>query len=136
MDHFSCRLHIEHPEIPILRERVVLLLDVYKRSGWSIEFWVSWNRCRIACKALFLSNITTPDGKQIDSRYLNSWLVKDAPLSSYDFCREEPSESDWAIWSQFWYKYTYPGLVLAVSLGPWICSPIIPMSGFTTKRQI
>jgi hypothetical protein len=86
-----------------------------------IEFWVSWNRCRIACKALFFSDITTPDGKEIDSRYLSCSIAYDPPLPLYDFGREEPSKSDWAIWTQFWHKYTYPGLVLVVSLGPWIC---------------
>lgn len=120
MDHYGCRLHVEYPEIQIPRERDVLLLDVFKRSGWGIEFWVSWNRYRIACKALFLSNITIPDGKQIDStRYLNSGVATDTPPSSYDFGKEEPGESDWTIWSQFWYyEYTYPGLVHVVSLGP------------------
>jgi hypothetical protein len=38
MDHFGCRLHVEYPkiQIPRERERDVLLLDVYKRSGWGI----------------------------------------------------------------------------------------------------
>lgn len=122
MDHFGCRLHVEYPAIEIPRERDVLLLDIFKRSEWDIAHWVSWNRCRIACKALFLSCITTPDGKQIDNRFLSSDVLRDPPLSAYDFGREEPSDEDWAIWSQFWHEFTYPGLVLVVSLGPWICS--------------
>jgi hypothetical protein len=91
MDHFNCRLHVDYPEIRIPRERDLLLLDVFKRSGWDIKFWVPWNRCRIACRALFLSDITTPDGKQIDSRYLISGVLLDPPLSLYDFGQEEPS---------------------------------------------
>jgi hypothetical protein len=122
MDHFGCRLHVDYPAIKIPRERDVLLLDIFTRSGWGIEYWVSWNRCRIACKALFLSCITTPDGKQIDNRFLNNDVLCDPPLSAYDFGREEPSDEDWAIWSRFWHDFTYPGLVLVVSLGPWICS--------------
>jgi hypothetical protein len=134
LDYYGLRLHVEYPEIQIPRERDVLLIDVYKRSGWGMEYWVSWNRCRISCKALFLSDITTPDGKQIDNRYLNKDVMRDPPLSAYDFGREEPSDSDWEMWSQFWHEYTYPSLVLVISLGPWICSSHRPNEWFYNQE--
>lgn len=46
MDHYGCRLHVEYLSILVPTERDVVLLDIFKRSGWGwgIELWVLWNR--------------------------------------------------------------------------------------------
>ena len=92
-------------------------------SEWDpdFEYFVSWSRCRIANKAILLSDIVTPDGKCIDSRYLDGSVMEQPPLSALEFGEERPCERDWEVWRDFWSSQTYPGFVLPTSLDPWIC---------------
>ena len=122
MDYYNCTITLDYPTIQIPRERDYLLLELYMRSGWGIDYYISWNRCRIACKALFLSDTVTACGYFIDSRFLMSAILDDPPLSAYDFGREQPCEADWEVWREFWREFTNPGYRLRVALGPWICS--------------
>jgi hypothetical protein len=84
------------------------------------EKYLSWSRWRIACRALFLSCITTPDGKQIDAKYLSPRIMSDPPMSAYHFATEMPCPKDWQVWIEFWEEVTFPGFVLVTSLGTWI----------------
>jgi hypothetical protein len=97
-DYFGLRLHLDYPSIRIPRERDLLLVDLFFDSGWNEEDFFAWNRCRIACMALFLSDICGADGKGIDTRYLFDSILLDPPLSAYDFGKERPSKADWEIW--------------------------------------
>jgi hypothetical protein len=123
-DFFGFRLTIDYPTIPIPRERDHLLIDLFHQfaTDWDTDDFISWNRCRIACLALFLSDIVTADGRAIDPRYLDGSVMQDPPLSAYDFGQERPREADWEVWRRFWQEYTFPGYTLSTHLGPWICS--------------
>ena len=123
-DLFGFHLSIDYPTIPIPRERDHLLIDLYHQiaAEWGTEAFISWNRCRIACLALFLSDIVTADGRAIDPRYLDGSVMQDPPLSAYEFGQERPCEADWVVWRRFWSEYTFPGYTLYTHLGPWICS--------------
>ena len=124
LDYFGMKLFIDYPGIQTPRERDQVLVTLYASSGWdtSYQYYQSWNRCRIACKALFLLDIATADGKYIDGRFLSSQVLDNPPLSVYQFAQERPCAADWAIWVGFWQDFTYPGFVLVTSLGPWVCS--------------
>lgn len=121
MDFFNLHLFLEYPSIPLPREQDHVLLQLYEASNWDnkCQYYVSWNRCRIANKALLPSDIATPDGKQIDSHYLDGSTVDNPPLSEYNFGLERPCEEDSQIWREFWESQTYPGFILATYLGPW-----------------
>jgi hypothetical protein len=122
-DYFGLRLHLDYHLIRISRERDLLLVYLFFDSGWEIDDFLSWNRCRIACRALFLSDICGTDGKGIDPRYLSDLVLSDSPLSlsAYNFGKERPSKADWEVWTRFWTQ-TYPGWVLPICQGPWICA--------------
>jgi hypothetical protein len=125
-DFFGLKINIDYPVIQLPRERDHLLVDIFFASGWDIDDYKSWTRCRMACLALFLSDITGANGKSIDTRYLSADILTDPPLSAYNFGIERPSAADWEVWQRFWLQYTYPGYVLPVSLGPWICASHCP----------
>ena len=121
LDKFGLKLHLDYPVIKTPRERDHSLLHLYRTSPFDPTFrlFKSWNKCRIACRAIFLSCITAPDGKYIDWRYLDYSVITHPPPSEYNFAREQPSEEDWQVWLDFWDNFTYPGFVLPTSLGPW-----------------
>lgn len=122
VDRFQCRFFLAYPAIPFPRERDHVLTTFYlqRSNDPKLLYFRSFQRCRISVKAIFLSDITTPDGKMIADKYLfpSSW--HHPPQSEYDFTEERPSAEDWANWVEFWHSVTYPGFVLPTSLGPWI----------------
>ena len=133
------KLFIDYPGIQTPRERDQVLVTLYDSSGWdtTYQYYQSWNRCRIACKAIFLSDITTADGKYVDGRYLSPEVLEDPPLSAYQFAQEQPCAEDWAIWVRFWQDFTYPaGFVLVTSLGPWICSSHRPNEWYIEETTL
>ena len=78
------------------------------------------NRCRLALKLLFLSDIATACG-----RFLNTGLVlcptpQDKGVSSLIFPKEVPSQSDWRLWREFWTALAGPGWSLRDPLGAWV----------------
>jgi hypothetical protein len=76
------------------------------------------NRCRVYLQVLFLSNITTADGK-----YLEHFIFDPGGAtkrSRYTFPREKPSKQDWDRWINFWHEHTTTGGKLKSPLGGWI----------------
>jgi hypothetical protein len=53
------------------------LVDIFDESDAEEEDYIPWTRCWIACNALFLSDITKADGKNIDKRYLSDSVIGD-----------------------------------------------------------
>ena len=74
---------------------------------------------RLFLRAIFLSDITTADGKYIDSLFLNGPFDDFRPMSAYDFPEECPSISDWNVWISFWSEYTMEHNALPRPLGKW-----------------
>ena len=67
---------------------------------------------------LFLSDITTANGRQINKQHLVPTSAK-LDNSDYEFAREEPTHSDWTAWIVFWTRFTHPGLYLIDPVGEW-----------------
>ena len=122
MDKFRCKMFLSYPTIPFPRERDHVLTNFYQQQDYDPDmlYFRSFMRCRIAVKAIFLSDIVTPDGKMIEEKYLFPQQFHSPPQSTYDFSEERPSDEDWQHWVEFWHAVTYPGFVLPTSLGPWI----------------
>ena len=118
------KMKVDYPTIAMPRERDRLLIQLYADSGFDPDFiyFHSWQKCRIRCHAIFLSDLTSPDGRVLDSKYVTDPANMSPPLSKYDFSEEHPCEDDWLVWLEFWDHYTLPGLELPISLGPWVNS--------------
>jgi hypothetical protein len=77
----------------------------------------SINRCRGALEAMFLSDITTADG-----RYLEHFIFdpgRKTSWSHYKFHLEQPAREDWGCWMNFWHSFTTTGGKLKVPPGRW-----------------
>ena len=118
-DKFNCRMFLSYPTIPFPRERDHVLTTFYQQNSNDPQMvnFRSFQRCRISVKAIFLSDIVSPDGRMIEDRYLFPQDFHQPPLSEYDFAEERPSKEDWEVWVEFWDSVTYPGFVLPTALG-------------------
>jgi hypothetical protein len=76
------------------------------------------NRCRVYLQALFLSDITTTDGKYLEHFVFDPGGI--TKRSQYSFPREQPSRQDWDRWINFWHECTTTGGKLKSPLGRWI----------------
>ena len=81
------------------------LCAAQKTEGKKLQ---SMNRCRIYQQVLFLSDMVSANGRQVDT-YLTVPLQYDPGRLMYNFAREEPTARDWILWFEFWDQYTEPG---------------------------
>ncbi len=78
----------------------------------------SLSRCRGFLEAIFLSDITTADGRYLEQFVFE--LAKITSRSKYTFPREKPSRKDWDLWFDFWHNFMMAGGKLNVPLGKWV----------------
>jgi hypothetical protein len=107
-----------YPSIPPPRESDQVLMELFQSLDLSRQTVFSLNQCRVFLESIFLSDITTADG-----RYLEDFVFRPggrARSSSFKFPREVPSRDDWDRWFDFWYSFTTTGDKLEVPLGNWI----------------
>lgn len=57
---------MDYPVQPLPRENDMLLVDMFIRSGYTGDELISLNRCRLARQMLFLSDMATANGREID----------------------------------------------------------------------
>jgi len=107
---------LEYDKMEFPRERDITIMDIMIREGISGLDLRRLNQCRIAMKAIFLSDIATAGG-----RYLERWVLGDkiGRNSKYKFPREEPSSKDWDLWDEFWSAWLRRDNTMPVSLGKW-----------------
>ena len=86
------------------REGDKTLLDIFLAKGIRGKSLLSLSRCRISQQAMYLSCISTADGKHLDKTYLGPLQDKER-LSTWRFAQEEPTPQDWKLWENFWCKY-------------------------------
>lgn len=80
----------------------------------------SINRVRCYLHLLFLSDMSTADGKSIESELLS---LNAQPLSSkYSFPPEHPTRDDWLHWIEIWNKVLGRHHTLPRPLGDWLHS--------------
>ena len=97
---------------------------MFGRGGYSNNQIEALNRCRIAHKLLFLSDMTLASGKFIDSLLLRPPTQESMSQqkSSYIFPISIPSVADWSLWREFWAGATGPAGLLHIPLGEWLHS--------------
>ena len=106
-----------YPSIALPRERDEVLMEIFYSQGLTQEKMISMNQCRVALESMFLSDLTTADG-----RYLEDFVFNPGSRgrsSTFKFPREVPTRRDWNRWSDFWHAYTTTGDKLKVPLGNW-----------------
>jgi hypothetical protein len=77
------------------------------------------NRCRLALKLIFLSDIATACGQFLDKRLLLDPQLSDRKVSQFVFPNEQPGHVDWKLWYEFWRAFSGPGGSILIPLGDW-----------------
>jgi hypothetical protein len=118
LHHFDIHLHMAYPNIAFPQERDQVIMEIFFSADLSPDLIRSLGRCWVALEAIFLSDLTTADGK-----YLKDFVF--APggrnkASMFKFPCERPTRSDWNSWFNFWHNFTTTGDTLKVPLGNWI----------------
>ena len=75
------------------------------------------NRCRLMLKAMFLSDITTANGRRLESFVFQSRIGRE---SRFQFPRECPSLKDWKLWDEFWTCWCLPNGTVPAPLREWL----------------
>jgi hypothetical protein len=116
---YGFKIYLDYPTIPHPREGDMLIADIIYDSSETDQVKRILHRCRIHKGMLFLSDIAAANGRHLDRSFLNR---DDTPshVSRYTFPREEPTDSDWSVWKEFWYSYLTTQLVLPRPLGRWL----------------
>ena len=110
-------LRLTFDDLLLPRDGDVTVMDLLRSQGFSGRSLAQMNRCRLANNAIFLSDMVTANGRQIERRRLRAG---GALMSKFRFPRETPSPSDWKAWEEFWRAYTREGLTLWQPLGAWV----------------
>ena len=108
---------MDSKQIPVPRENDVLLSALFVAGDQPQDMLRSLKRCRICWNALFLSDLTSANGQQIERRFLSPLDRIGGRLSSFKFGQERQSAADWAAWAEIWGRYTLHGLCLVSPLG-------------------
>jgi hypothetical protein len=66
LHHFDIHLHMDFSTIPLPRERDQVLMEIFFTEDQSPETIRSVGRCRGALEAIFLSDVTTADGRYLE----------------------------------------------------------------------
>jgi hypothetical protein len=116
---FKISISLNYPATPLLRQQDTAVIHIAVRRGLRGTKLRSFQCCRQANCILFLSDMTTADGRHLDKTYLGPipWCSKN---STYNFPEERPSVQDWAVWASFWRNYCGRDLLLPRRLGDWI----------------
>jgi len=118
LKYHAVELYMKFEEIPLPREKDRLVMEIINERISSEAATRSLNRCRCYLSALFLSDITTADGKYLEQLAMTP--SENGTKSRYKFPREVPTQADWKRWQRFWTDYTTTGKRLPVELGKWI----------------
>jgi hypothetical protein len=77
------------------------------------------DRCRLALKLIFISDIATACGRFLDERLLLDPQLPDGKVLQFVFPNERPGRTDWKLWYEFWMAFSGPGGHIPIPLGDW-----------------
>ena len=92
------QLWIDYSDIPFPRERDQLLRDMFVTAGCAKQDLIRLNQVRICLESMFLADITTENGRQIDPLYLIH--LNNISRSTYDWPEEQPTAGDFRLWNE------------------------------------
>jgi len=101
---------------PVQRQNDAYIMDWEGLHHLTSQDLAAFNRCRLAHKVLFLSDIMDGGGHSLrDSLLLPP---KPPPLSDWHWPRAATVKTDWAIW-----QHILPQIAANTVLGPWLRAP-------------
>ena len=107
-----------YPTIALPRERIQVIMEIFLTADLGPDLLRSLGQCRVAHEAIFLSDLTTAYGKYLEEFVFVPGSKERA--STFKFPCEQPTQSDWDSWFDFWHHFTSTGDKLKVPLGYWI----------------
>jgi hypothetical protein len=118
LHHFNIQVYMSFPTIPNLRKRNQVNMEIFFSLDLGTDTIKSLgSRCRGAMNAIFLSDISTADG-----RYLEHFVFDPGTTAAgltILFSREKPTRNNWDHWINSWHNYTTTRGKLKVPLGKW-----------------
>jgi hypothetical protein len=109
LHYYKFRIHLDYPPLRLPRKCDTLVVRLFWDAGYRGQQLQALNRCRLALKLLFLSNIATACGRFINITLTLQPAPQDKSVSSFIFPNERPSQSDWRLWLEFWTALAGPG---------------------------
>ena len=119
VDKYKLVLEVDYPEVPLPRQNDVTIMSIAMSLGLQGDDLLSIIRCRLSCCSIFLSDITSANGRYLDPTRGQPG-VDYGPFSQYTHPRERPSQQDWLVWDRMWSSYCYADGSLPRSLGKWL----------------
>jgi len=95
------------------------VVHLFWDAGYRGQQLQGLNRCRLALKLLFLSDIATACGRFINISLVLRPASQDKGVSAFVFPNEHLSQVDWRLWLDFWTAFAGPGWSLQNPLGTW-----------------
>jgi hypothetical protein len=92
LHHFNIELYMTFPTIPNPREQDHIIMDIFFASDLGPDIIKSLSRCRGAMRAIFLSDLSTADGKYLEHFVFDPGMVTAG--SMYIFPREKPTRDN------------------------------------------
>jgi hypothetical protein len=121
MRQYNFRLYLHYPTMALPRVGDITIVDLLVGLGIRGMTLCSFNRCRLKHEAIFLSEIAMAAGLHVDPQYLQPPTRK-GQISFFNFPPEEPAQSNWIQWENFWCSYCLDRLRLPCMLGTWQAS--------------
>ena len=118
LQHFNVDIYMRYDPILSPREHDELVMNIIMATGMSKAWKASMNRCRGYLGVMFLSDMSTADGKYLEQFTFDP--KENSTRSSYKFPREEPTTADWKRWCSFWADFATTGRRLTADLGKWL----------------
>ena len=111
-------LRVKYESFKLPREGDQMIMDFIHNYSLPRNQVQALNRCRCHLKALFFSDLTTADGKRMESYVFDPGGASQSN-SRYKFPKEVPTEADWEYWEAFWRQHTDDNYAWLTPLGNW-----------------
>ena len=115
------QVHLKCSELPFPRRGDVVVMEYAMSIGLDKEDRQSISRAKGKLGVIFLSDMTTADGKHLES-FATDPQEQWEPQSNFTFPREAPTEQYWAVRKDFWRQHTVDNFQLHTPLGAWIAT--------------
>jgi len=99
--YYKFKIHLDYPPLPLPRKCDTLVVRLFWDAGYRGQQLQALNRCRLALKLLFLSDIATACRHFINIILVLQPTPKDKSVLSFVFPNERPSQGDWRFWQEF-----------------------------------
>ena len=120
IDHYKFKIILDCPTEPPPREQDALLISLFGQWTNKTHTRRNLNICRIAWNAIFLSDVETANGRQVEQHMTQPPTALSQHRSAFDFQEQWLTPADWVVWNNFWDQTTIQGYTLHKPLGAWL----------------